>query len=247
MALKFIWANGNPWQQNLPDCTIRNLALASNWAYTEICKALKVPCKEGYGFTGKDGAATVSKIVKTFDKKLFDIVEVDQIFSKNWNSLYYQDDDYDDPFVDPGKGDTIKYLAASLKHAGNTGRWIFIIRPQEKDRRSGKETDFHTTYVNLDSYAIVDSFLPDLNEIVYGYMHIKDSAVKAKDDPRSLTYEIKLVDRGELWGKETPWIFTPETWKKKVLPLLRQKVRNHEPIPSLYNTMAKRNKERLGY
>lgn len=244
MALKFIWANGNPWQQNLPDCTIRSLALASNWAYTEICKALKVPCKEGYGYTGKEGAASVEKIVKTFDKKIFDIVEIDTIFKKNWSSIARQDDEYDDPFIDPTAGETISSLAAALRLQGERGRFIFIIRPNEADRRSGAHEGWHTTYVDLGANAIIDTFLPGLKEKVYGFMRIKQEAIKAKDDPRSLTYEIKLVDRGELWGDEHPFIFDKNTWKKKVLPLIRQKVTAGEKIPSLYNRMAEIRKQR---
>ena len=237
MPLKYVYANGNPWVRNLPDCTIRNLALASNWGYREICKKLKVECKDGYGYTKKEGAADLKKIIRTFENSLFDIVRVDDIFEKNWSSLYHQKDEYDDEFVDPGKGDTISETAAYLKRS-NPGRYLFVIRPPEALRKTGEETSFHSTYVDLNANKIFDTFLPDVNSLVEGFMRIKESAIMSKDNPKSLTEEIRLINRGELWGDECPWCFTKQVWKKEILPEIRRRVKAGEKVPSLYNYMS---------
>lgn len=250
--IRFIWTNGNPWQRNLPDCTVRNLALASGWGYRKICKALGVPCKIGYGLNKEDGggAATVKKIISTFEKrlKLFDYVQIDTVFDKNWGSLYRGDQEYDDPFVDPDKGDTITSLVASLRARGERGRFIFIVRPPEAMRRTGIKTSWHTTCIDLSLNAIVDTFDCSRNEKVYGFMRIDPSKIMGKEDEGSLQKEIELVDRAELWGDEAPWVFTEESWKKQIQPAIKEAYASGGKIPpSLYSYMGRKLKAKLGY
>lgn len=239
--MKFGWINGNPWQQLLPDCTIRNLALASNWGYRKICKTLGVPCKEGYGYTGSEGAATVEKIIKTFKNKLFDDWQVDSILDKNLSKLQGGKEDFDDSFVDPEEGLTIAEQAALLPK----GRYVFVIRPTAEMRKLGLDLDWHTTCVNTYRNMIFDSFNCFDNTLVYGYMHVNPSKMLSKNDKDSWTKEVSLINGGYLWGNETPPIFTKKEWKEVIQPKLQKKYESGDIDVSLYEMLGKLRKEEL--
>lgn len=222
--MRFAWCNGNPWQNTLPDCTVRNIALASNWGYRKICKELNAPCKDGYGLTRSSGAASVDKIISTFKKKLFDVVEADTSFFKK-----------NDAFSNNDIGLTIKEQAALLPK----GRYVFIIRPTSEMIRNGEDPLWHVTFVNLNNNTIYDTFDCSDNTFVYGYMRVDKNKILPKEDKDSLTEEIRLINGGYLWGDETPFCFSKKTWKEKIQPELQRRFQNNEYAPSLYIKMAR--------
>ena len=79
--IDFVELNGNPWQKNLPDCTIRALSLITNRGYTNICDLFGVPWKAGQGITITEGVATVEHIIEVCEDNDFIVnSDVDHIF-----------------------------------------------------------------------------------------------------------------------------------------------------------------------
>lgn len=73
MNPKWIYANFNPWNRRLQDCSVRAISAATGLKYQEVCKRLGYAWKNGHGLIRETGAS-LDSIKSKFDE-YFDIVE----------------------------------------------------------------------------------------------------------------------------------------------------------------------------
>ena len=206
MSLTFKYLNGNPWQrEDVPDCTLRACSIALNYSYIELCKIFDVKCTLGRGLAESESSAgTIDKIVLLGDRKGF---------FRTWEMDYIMDDFSEkggkdpDSLIDSEAGLTVREQSALLPN----GKYLFFVRP----RKHSLHDDWHCTYVNNTMKYYRDTFpcaTPDT--IVYGYVQINMDAVLPPTDPKSKESEIAEINKGRLWGRECPIIYSPEKWKR---------------------------------
>lgn len=58
--------NFNPWKQRIGDCAIRAVSAGIGMSYIDVCKALHVAWKKGYGLV-RDTGIDLEDIKKTFN------------------------------------------------------------------------------------------------------------------------------------------------------------------------------------
>ena len=70
---KWIIFNYNPWGKRIGDCAIRAISAATGLSYKEVCKRLKMACKNGYGLV-RDTGVSIQDVKNKFSQ-YFDVVE----------------------------------------------------------------------------------------------------------------------------------------------------------------------------
>ena len=203
--MKYVYLNGNPWQRFLPDCSIRALALGLNMSYIEVCRKLQVKCEKGYGLIKTTGACSTEKIINNF-KSYFITTEVDEIYDAASKG---NEDILSDKNMDVEAGFSVEEQAEMLP----PGKYIFILRPTKEERKHG-EMDWHATLVDTEKDCLYDVINCIKENNVYGYLAINPEKRLKNSDPNSFYNEIRLIDKGYLWGdKIPPYIKDKAKWK----------------------------------
>jgi len=202
--MNYKYVNGNPWQRFLPDCTIRALCIGLNMSYQEVCRKLQIKYRLGYGMEKNQGACSPQKIMNNF-KSYFIKAEIDEIYNDVFTGK-----DVDVSGMNVENGFSVEETAEMLPG----GLYIFILRPTEEERKHG-EGDWHTTLVNTANKTVFDIFDCSDENMVYGWMAINMSKRLSNDDPKSRFQELSQIDKGFLWGDETPpHMKRNEKWEK---------------------------------
>lgn len=192
--MKLKYANGNPWGNNLPDCTIRALAVALNHSYVDLCKILGKKCKKGYGMTDPDGVGPSSAwseiclqhhLINNYESD--DWVYDDDITIDDENDMY----DDDDVLIDVEAGMSIFDYVRMLP----PGKYIICLRPTKSTRKSG-DTEWHATYYDKTTDTLYDTFNCTKGQTVHACMQINPAAVLDDDDPKSRTKELEKIRKG---------------------------------------------------